>query len=136
MNVKLKLATAAAAVATALAAPAANATLATGNAGSLFLQVWDGHTGGTYSYTQDLGFTINTFLDNSLSVVAANGGPATGDKTPNTGLHLDFSTSLGSFTGLLSDLRWHVVAADNSAASLTQNSNRLITSTNVANAGS
>jgi hypothetical protein len=139
MNVKLKLATVAAAVATAFAAPA-HATLATGNAGSLFLQIWDSSTGGTFSYTQDLGFTINSFLDNSLTVSSANGGPATGDKTPNAGLHLTFPTALGGagFGGSLSNLSWHVVAADNSAAAFTQNSNRLITTmaTSLSNIGS
>lgn len=129
MNVKLKIATVAAAVAAAFAAPAHALVDGTGaNNGSLFLQVWDNSNGGTYSYTQDLGFQINSFLPSGTTVNSANGGPATGDKTPDGGLVLNFSTNfLASYTGLLSTLAWRVTGFDSAAASLTQNSNRLVT---------
>ncbi len=126
----------ASAIGMAFAGPASALTTGTLSNGSLFLAVWDSSTSGTYSYVQDLGYTINSFLPNSNAAVsAADGGPATGDKTPAAGLNLPFATSfLSSFTGLTSDLRWNVVAYDNQASNLTTNTRRAAATTQVATA--
>lgn len=125
----------ASAVGMAFAGPASALTTGTVSNGSLFLAVWDSNASGTgYSYAQDLGYTINTFLPNSnVAVSNADGGPVTGDKTPASGLTLPFATNfLSTFTGALTDLRWNVVAFDNNAVnSPLANTKRLATTTQV-----
>lgn len=128
-RLKLKLAAVAAAVASAFAVPAHALVDGANNNGSLFLSVWDASNGGTWSGVYDLGYQINSFLPSGVSVVSNNGGPATGDKTPDAGLHLTFNVSslLGSYSGSLSNLSWDVVAADSSSATPTLNTRRLVT---------
>jgi hypothetical protein len=131
-SLKLKLAALAAAVASALAAPAHALVGGAANNGSLFVSVWDTSSGGSYSFVQDLGYQINSFLPSGVtdpSPTNLNGGPFTGDKTPNAGLHLDFNVSsfLSSYTGSLSTLAWRVFAADSTASSPTTNERRLVT---------
>lgn len=129
----------ASAIGMAFAGPASALTTGTTSNGSLFLAVWDNSAAGTYSYVQDLGYNINTFLPNgNVAVSALDGGPAVGDKTPVIGMNQAFSTSfLSSFTGLTSDLRWNVVAYDNQASNFSTNTRRLVTTTQIgtANAG-
>lgn len=107
----------ASAIGMAFAGQAQALTTGTGvNNGSLFLAVWDNSAAGTYSYVQDLGQTIDSFLP--------TGATANGD--------LSFNTSfLSSFTGLDSDLRWNVVAYDSSSASIPFNPRRAAVSTQI-----
>lgn len=135
MNLMKKLLIASA-IGMAFAGPASALTTGTTNNGSLFLAVWDSSATGSYSYVQDLGYTINSFLPNGNAAVSAlDGGPATGDKTPASGLNLPFSTSfLSSFTGNLGDIRWNVVGYDNSAGNFTTNTRRALVTTQVGTA--
>lgn len=102
----------------AFAGQAQALTTGTTSNGSLYLAVWDSSATGTYSYVQDLGYTINSFLpEGSVPVSTGDLAGATASTvTPATGLTLNFGTSfLSSFTGNAADLRWNVVAYDNQA---------------------
>lgn len=123
----------ASAIGMAFAGPASALTTDTTSNGSLFLAVWDNSATGTYSYVQDLGTTINGFLPNgNVAVTSLDGGPIAGDKTPDAGLNLSFNTSfLSSFTGNTANLSWSVVGYDNAAGNFTQNSRRLVTTTQI-----
>lgn len=106
----------ASAIGMAFAGPASALTTGTTNNGSLFLAVWDSSTAGTYSYVQDLGQTIDSFLP--------TGATAGSNLTFNT-------TALSSFTGLTSDLRWNVVSYDNSRSQVPFNPSRAAVTTQV-----
>lgn len=132
MNLMKKLLIASA-IGMAFAGPASALTTGTLSNGSLFLAVWDSSATGTYSYVQDLGYTINTFLPNGNAAVnALDGGPFAGDKTPAAGLNLPFATSfLSSFAGNLADIRWNVVAYDNQSSNFSLNGRRAAVTTQV-----
>jgi hypothetical protein len=123
----------ASAIGMAFAGQAQALTAASTSNGSLFLAVWDNTDTGTYSYVQDLGYTINGFLPNGNAAVSSlDGGPVSGTMTPDAGLNLSFNTSfLSSYTGSLTNLSWAVVGYDSSSVSLQQNTRRLVTTTQV-----
>ena len=91
MTMKLKLRMVAVAVAM-VAAGSAHADLIGANTGnsSLALLVFDQNSGSYY--VRDLGYTLNSFLPNSVTTSAGDGG-VTGNKTPEAGLTLDKTTN-------------------------------------------
>ena len=90
-------------------------------------------------YVRDTGFILNTFLPNSLTTAAGDGG-VTGNKTPEAGQALTTISATDStfatwFAGqTAADVRWTVVASDASSAAGTNNVSRITLA--VANAGS
>jgi len=65
-------------------------------------------------YVRDLGYTLNTFLPNSVTTSVGDGG-VTGDKTPEAGL--TFTSTDAAFGSFLAgqnaaDIRWTVAAGD------------------------
>lgn len=105
------------AIAAAIASMAgtAQADLTPANTGNGSLSIVAFNTVSRNFYVRDTGFFINSFLPNSVTTLAGDGG-VTGNKTPDAGLSLtladpSFSTWL---TGQdASAVRWLVTASDN-----------------------
>jgi len=126
MKFNLKMMAVAAAMVSAGGAHAAPTTTATQN-GSLVIGAFNVSTNAWY--LRDTGVLLNSFLPNSVTTLAADGGGSavTGDKTPTAGLTLtkasagysnfgdsSFSTWLTGQTQ--SDVRWFVSAVDDLTA--------------------
>jgi hypothetical protein len=149
MKIKLKMVAVAAALASL--AGGAHADLTTGttqNNGSFSLLAFNIVTNDWY--IRDLGFLMNTFLPTGITTSVADnnagvnsGSPATGDKSPSTGLLLNgganspnftdasFAAWLGTQTS--TDVRWMVGSYDISSVTATGSQRRLIaSSTNAA----
>ena len=115
MKLKLKLIAAAAVMAAASGAQADLVTSQTGNS-SLALLAFNVVTNAYY--VRDLGFTLNSFLPNSVTTGALDGA-VTGTQTPEAGLNIVFGA--GTFASWLgtqnqADIRWTVAAGDGVAA--------------------
>jgi hypothetical protein len=115
MKLKQKLSMMAVAVGLAFAGQASALTLPNTNNGSLWLTVWDTATGATNSYARDLGVTINQFLPTGITGVAGDGSPV-GNRTPESGLTLNFATDplfASTFSSIpLANLAWNIYGAD------------------------
>lgn len=115
MKLKLKLIAAAAAIAVSGLAHADLVGANTGNS-TLVLVAFNAVTNAYY--VRDLGFTLNTFLPNSVTTLAGDGG-VTGDKTPEAGFN--FVSSDAAFISFLTgqnsaDIRWTVAGGDSLSA--------------------
>lgn len=136
---KLKLIAIAAAVLSLSGVARADITTTGTQDGDLFLYAFD--TVSRAWYVRDLGYTINTFLPNSVTTLAGDGG-ITGDKTPTAGLLLNSTTNPGNFadasfatfvaSNTAANIRWAVGAIDSifngSTAATSNNRTRVITS--------
>lgn len=134
MKLKLKLLASMLALAAAGQASAAITQGSVQGGSSLILSVWDAVR--NVSYTRNLGTNLNGFLPSTRTTGTNDGNvpgtPITGDKTPESGLTLNFAgDSLFASTfapSLASDVQWNVTAFDNVANSL-QNLSRILTTT-------
>ncbi|MEI7464875.1 MAG: VPLPA-CTERM sorting domain-containing protein [Burkholderiales bacterium] len=128
MKFNLKLIAVAAAM---VAASSAHADLANNSSGnsSLALVAFN-QTTGSY-YVRDLGYTLNTFLPNSVTTTATDGGGSavSGNKTPGSGLNITWAA--GTFSSWLTDqtsgtIAWTVAAGDGLTAAGTSNLSRAL----------
>lgn len=111
MKLKLKIIAAAAAMALTGVAHADLIPTTSGNS-SLALLAFNAVTNAYY--VRDLGYTLNTFLPNSITTLPGDGG-VTGDKTPESGF--SFTSTDAAFATWLAgqtttDIRWTVTAGD------------------------
>lgn len=123
MMKKLKLRALAIAAAMATVAGAAHADLTPAPAGnSSFAMVAFNVVTNSY-YVRDLGYTLNTFLPSSITTLAGDGG-VTGDKTPEFGANITFSSDANWSSWIagqnLADIRWTVAAGDAASANASQ----------------
>lgn len=122
MKLNLKMIAVAAAMVAAGSAHAFTTTVgqSTGNS-SLIVYAFNTVTNDYYA--RDLGFNLNSFLPNSVTTLAGDGG-VTGDKTPNAGLTLDktntasfadasFVSWLAGQSGGAANVKWSLFAGDN-----------------------
>lgn len=124
------------AIAAAIASMAgtAQADLKPANTGNGSLSIVAFNTVSRNFYVRDTGFFINSFLPNSVTTLAGDGG-VTGNKTPDYGLSLtladpSFSTWL---TGQdASAVRWLVTASDSTSSAANGRSRLITSSTNEA----
>lgn len=134
MKFNLKLIAAAAAMVAASAAHADLANNSTGNS-SVALVAFN-QTTGSY-YVRDLGYTLNSFLPNSVTTTSIDGGGSavTGDKTPEAGAHITWGA--GTFSSWLAGqttgtIAWTIAAGDGLTAAGTSNLSRALVATSAA----
>jgi len=128
MKLKLKIIAAAAVMA---AASGAQADLVTNFAGNSSLALVAFNVLSNSYYVRDLGFTLNSFLPNSVTTTAADGGGSAviGNKTPEAGLNISFAA--GNFVSWLgsqdtAQIRWTIAAGDGSVAGAPVDFNRAL----------
>jgi hypothetical protein len=134
MKLNLKMIAIAAAIASMAGAAHADLTPASTGNGSLAIVAFN--TVSRDFYIRDTGFFINSFLPTGITTLPGDGG-AIGDKTPETGLQLNKTTTASfadpTFSSWLTgqdatSVRWFATASDNISTAQSGGVARVITS--------